>query len=78
MKRPPAHKINERGMRLFENTVPDNWVCNPQEKDYGKDYLVEIGEDTEEMSGESFYVQLKILTHDFHRPSHIGMEYWMS
>ena len=59
MKRPPAHKINERGMRLFENTVPDNWVCNPQEKDYGKDYLVEIGEDTEEMSGESFYVQLK-------------------
>ena len=59
MKRSRSHKIDEKGMRIFEDLIPDTWVCNSQDKDYGKDYLVEIGDSSEEMSGDSFYVQLK-------------------
>ena len=59
MKRSKSHKINEKGMRIFEDALPENWVSNPQGKDYGKDYLIEIGDTSEEMTGDSFYVQLK-------------------
>ncbi|MBX3417917.1 MAG: DUF4365 domain-containing protein [Pirellulaceae bacterium] len=59
MKRPKSHKINEKGMRIFESAIPENWVANPQSKDYGKDFVVEIGNPCDELSGESFYVQLK-------------------
>ncbi|HMP71476.1 MAG TPA: DUF4365 domain-containing protein [Pirellulaceae bacterium] len=59
MKRPKAHKINEIGKRIFEEGIPADWLVNAQTNDYGKDYLIEIGNTVGELSGDSFYVQLK-------------------
>lgn len=58
MKRPQAHRIDELAQRVFAAALPPEWVRNEHKNDYGKDYLVEIGEG-DELTGTSFYAQLK-------------------
>jgi hypothetical protein len=61
MKRPRSHQIDELAQRVFRDALPAAWACNPHVTDYGKDYLVEIGEETAdgEQTGNNFFVQLK-------------------
>src|SRR3954466_15867105 len=59
MKRPLTHQTDELARRTFRNLLPPAWVANSHATDYGKDYLVEIAEAGGELTGISFYVQLK-------------------
>ncbi len=59
MKRHRNHQIDELAQRFLRDTLPPTWVPNEQHRDYGKDYLVEIGDDNGELTGSSFYLQLK-------------------
>jgi hypothetical protein len=59
MKRHRSHQIDERAQRAFREALPPMWVANEHRNDYGKDYLIEIGENNGELTGSSFYVQLK-------------------
>ena len=59
MKKPRSHQIDELAQRFFRNALPTAWTYNEQHRDYGKDYLVEIGDDDDEQTGLSFLVQLK-------------------
>lgn len=59
MKRPEQHQIDERAQRTFRNHLPASWVVNEHSNDYGKDYLVETTNDSNELTGTTFYVQLK-------------------
>jgi Domain of unknown function (DUF4365) len=59
MKRHRTHQIEDKSKRIFEEALPESWVASEQQKDYGKDYLVEIGEDNGSRTESSFYVQLK-------------------
>jgi Domain of unknown function (DUF4365) len=59
MKRPKSHQIDELAQRVFRDSLPPTWVVNAQSDDYAKDYLVEIGENNGDLSGSSFFVQLK-------------------
>ena len=59
MKRHKNHQIDERARHVFQEGLPPSWVLNEQLRDYAKDYLVEIGDDDTELTGNSFYVQLK-------------------
>ncbi|RIK80608.1 MAG: hypothetical protein DCC68_10705 [Planctomycetota bacterium] len=59
MKRSQTHQIDETARQVFESALPTTWVCNSVQRDYGKDYVVEIGDADGALSGDSFYVQLK-------------------
>ena len=59
MKRHRTHQIDELAQRIFKNALPPTWVVNKQENDYAKDFHVEIGEDNSDLTGSSFFVQLK-------------------
>lgn len=59
MKKSKSHQINENGTRLLRELIPPTWSVNEQFSDYGKDFLVEIGEQDGEQTGESFHIQLK-------------------
>jgi hypothetical protein len=59
MNKHRSHQIDDLAQRFFCDSLPPTWVPNEQHKDYGKDYLVEIGEDNGDLTGSSFYVQLK-------------------
>jgi hypothetical protein len=59
MKRHRTHQIDELAQRVLRDALPPTWVPNEQHNDYAKDYLVEIGEDNGDLTGASFYVQLK-------------------
>ncbi|MES2790607.1 MAG: DUF4365 domain-containing protein [Planctomycetota bacterium] len=59
MKRSKSHQIDEHAQQLLKQALPVTWVLNEQHKDYGKDYLVEIGDENGELTGQSFYLQLK-------------------
>lgn len=59
MKRHPNHIIDENAQRIFRDSLPATWVINEQINDYGKDYLVERVDEAGELTGESFFVQLK-------------------
>ena len=59
MNKHRTHQIDDLAQRVFRDALPTSWVPNEQHKDYGKDYLVEIGEDNGDLTGSSFYVQLK-------------------
>src|SRR5258707_530073 len=59
MQKHPAHQTDDLAQRILRDALPPSWVVNEQGKDYGKDYLVEIGEDNGDLTGSSFYVQLK-------------------
>jgi len=52
-------QIEDLAQRMFRDALPPAWVPNEQHKDYGKDYLVEIGEHNGDLTGSSFFVQLK-------------------
>jgi hypothetical protein len=59
MKRPRNHQIDTAAQLVFREALPLAWVINEHGADYAKDYLVEIGNDDDELTGSSFYVQLK-------------------
>lgn len=61
MKRAVSHQIDELAKRILGDALPPTWLVNQQEagKDYAKDYLVEIGEHDGELTGMSFFIQLK-------------------
>lgn len=59
MKKGKTHQINEKGKRLLNEQLPCTWVSNEHFNDYGKDFLVEIGDENGELHGESFFIQLK-------------------
>ena len=57
-KRTRQHEIDELAQRALANSLPPAWVANPFIKDYGKDFFVEVVEDTQ-LTKEIFVVQLK-------------------
>jgi len=59
MNKHRTHQIDDLAQRVFREALPPTWVANEQHHDYGKDYLVEIGEENGDLSGSSFYAQLK-------------------
>ncbi len=59
MQRHRTHQIDELAQRVLRDALPSTWVLNEQHNDYGKDYLVEIGEDDGRLTGSGFYLQLK-------------------
>ena len=59
MKRSRTHQIDELAQQFLRAALPATWVVNEQPKDYAKDYLVEIGDDNGDLTGSSFFVQLK-------------------
>lgn len=59
MNKHRTHQIDEAAQAVLKSAIPPSWVLNDQGKDYAKDYLVEIGEDNNDLSGDSFYIQLK-------------------
>ena len=44
MKRPNQHVIDTQAQRLFQQSLPAEWVIRPLASDYGIDYEVEIVE----------------------------------
>ncbi len=59
MKRPLSHQIDGRARPILLDALPSSWIANSHDIDYGKDYLVEIGENNGDLTGSSFYIQLK-------------------
>ena len=59
MKRHRTHQIDELAQQFFRAAIPPTWSYNEQQNDYGKDYLVEPGDDDGEQTGLNFFVQLK-------------------
>lgn len=59
MQRHRTHQIDELAQRVLRDALPPTWVLNEHHKDYAKDYLVEIAEDNGDLTGTSFYIQLK-------------------
>lgn len=59
MKRPKQHRIDTEAQAVFTAAMPSAWVVDPYPNDYGKDYLVELVDASDDLTGESFIVQLK-------------------
>lgn len=59
MQRHRTHQIDELAQQYFRATLPVTWSYNEQTRDYGKDYLVEPGDEDGEQTGLNFFVQLK-------------------
>lgn len=59
LQRPESHQIDELAQRVLRNSLPESWVINEHHKDYGKDYLVEVVDSDGNLTGKTFYVQLK-------------------
>ncbi len=59
MQKHRTHQIDDLAQRVLPDALAPTWVLNEQHNDYGKDYLVEVGEDDGDLTGSSFYVQLK-------------------
>lgn len=57
-KRPKQHVIDECAQRIFRAAMPPEWVINPLDNDYCKDYLVEVTAGAA-VTGNVFIVQLK-------------------
>jgi hypothetical protein len=59
MNKHRTHQIDDRAQLILRDLLPVTWVVNEQLKDYGKDFLVEIGETDGNLTGSNFFVQLK-------------------
>jgi hypothetical protein len=59
MNKHRTHQIDDLAQRVFHNALPPTWVSNEHTNDYGKDFHVEIGDRSGDLTGNSFYVQLK-------------------
>jgi hypothetical protein len=60
MKKHRTHQTDEDAQYVFLPSLPLPWGKNElKQNDYGKDYLIEIGDVDGEQTGNSFYVQLK-------------------
>jgi hypothetical protein len=68
MNKHRTHQIDDLAQRILRDALPPTWVPNRQENDYAKDYLVEIGEDNGDLTGSSFYIQLKGQEKSSHSP----------
>lgn len=62
LQRPESHVTDEQARRYFANCTPPEWVSNPLNGDYGKDYHIELTRDGGRV-GRAFYVQLKGTRH---------------
>lgn len=58
MKRPEEHVKETRSIKIFNDSVPDEWICRRIEHDYALDIEIEIVED-KQVSGKTLLVQLK-------------------
>ncbi len=58
MKRPLAHVIQRRAEKTFEQQLPDEWVDQPESRDYGVDYRVRIVE-AGLLTSDEFFVQVR-------------------
>jgi hypothetical protein len=62
-KRPPAHLIDDAGIKLLKDNLAPEWVPREYKPDYGVDFDVELFDydSTGELVtlGEHFFVQLK-------------------
>ncbi|ULQ61053.1 DUF4365 domain-containing protein [Brucepastera parasyntrophica] len=58
MERPIQHIIDSEAKKIFENSIPSEWVCRFQDSDYGIDYEIEIFEKNKS-TGVIFKIQLK-------------------
>src|SRR5579883_1433592 len=61
MNKDRTHQIDDLAVQFFRASLPVAWVVNEQHRDYGKDFLVEIAEETARgaLTGNGFYVQVK-------------------
>lgn len=59
MNKHRTHQIDDLARRVFADALSPTWTHNEHNHDYGKDYLVEIGDDDGEQTGLNFFVQLK-------------------
>jgi hypothetical protein len=61
-KRPEQHRIDDQGLNIFRNSLPqtakESWVFSTEEKDYGIDGEIQITRD-EKHTGEFLKVQIK-------------------
>jgi tetratricopeptide (TPR) repeat protein len=57
-KRHGSHVLSTTSKKFFEGKLPDEWLYNVPEHDYGIDYHIEIAEE-EKVTGLNFSVQLK-------------------
>lgn len=57
-RRPSQHVLDTAAQRIFESSLPAEWVVRPQYPDYGIDYQCEIVDDLE-VTAICFEVQLK-------------------
>ncbi|WP_343658005.1 DUF4365 domain-containing protein [Chryseobacterium sp.] len=73
-KRHSSHVLSTASKKFFEGELPDEWLYNVPEHDYGIDYHIEIAEE-EEVTGLNFSVQLKsTATNDDDRFSRIVLK----
>lgn len=62
LQRPASHVTDEQARRYFTNHTPPDWVSNPLNGDYGKDYHIELTRDGGRVD-RAFYAQLKGTRH---------------
>jgi hypothetical protein len=59
MEKHVNHQIDELAQRVLTNALPKSWVVNSFQKDYGKDYHVDVADENGKLTGVAFYIQLK-------------------
>lgn len=59
MERQSNHLTGESAERILGNALPPQWLLNEQKKDYGKDFLLEVANSSNSLTGLSAFVQLK-------------------
>jgi len=58
LRRDETHLTDEKAQRHFLASIPPEWIANPFQNDYGKDFHVEMTSEGGRVT-QAFYVQLK-------------------
>jgi len=58
VKRSEEHVKETKSIKIFNDSVPDEWICRRIDQDYALDFEIEIVED-KQVSGKTLLVQLK-------------------
>jgi len=58
LRRDDSHITDEKAQRHFRSSIPPEWIVNHFERDYGKDFHVELTGEGGRVT-QAFYVQLK-------------------
>ncbi len=58
-KRPRQHQLEDESRIEFERLLPSHWIFRKKDSDYGIDAEVEVFDETEQSTGQLFFVQLK-------------------